>query len=204
MANFKIAYNKTLLEEGGLNDNPNDAGGLTMMGVCYRDWNNEYPMFFIIVNNYIKVSELDLAYKLPNDTDINKKNRRMRIKQCKELVYKLCNGNNKFMEILSKIYKTYWDKCKLELLNNQDAANTIFDFAFNAGANRAVRYAQRIVNTKEDGIMGTISINAINNADNFVKDYNDARKSYYQKISAKNSNQVFLGGWIKRTDKFYV
>ena len=156
MVSFKIAYEKTLAEEGGLNDNPNDLGGLTIMGVCYRDWNDKYPNLFSHLKNYIKLVDLQSIYE--QDTKQKTKN----IREAKNKICELCLNNKSFVQDIQTIYKTYWDLMKLDLLNNQSDANTIFDFGFNAGSNRAIRYCQRLVKVKEDGIMGKITANPIN------------------------------------------
>lgn len=204
MVDFEISFHKTFKEEGGLSDNPNDLGGLTIMGVCYRDWNESKPQLFSILKNYMRISELDRMYKLPKNNDKQIQTRKELIKESKALVYNMCMGNYEFMNLIKEVYKTYWDNMNLDLLANQNDANTIFDFGFNAGSNRAVRYTQRIVKVKEDGIMGRVTANAINNIDNFTNRYNDARKEYYTKISKKGNQSVFLAGWLKRVSKFYV
>lgn len=204
MVDFEITYRKTLKEEGGLSDNPNDLGGLTIMGVCYRDWNHKHPKLFETLNNYIKLVDLASLYNLSIDYPEQKKQKRQMIINAKNKIYELCLGNTEFVKDIKAIYKTYWDKMKLDLLVRQSDANTIFDFGFNAGTGRAIRYAQRVAGVTEDAIMGKITANAINNTVDFTKKYNDARKIYYNKISKNGNQAVFLGGWLKRVEKFYV
>jgi lysozyme family protein len=104
------------------------------------------------------------------------------------------------LEDAKAIYKKfYWNKIKGNEINNQKIAELIFDTAVNMGVRRAAKLAQKILNVKQDGIIGAITLNALNNVNEevFIKDYKLARIAKYVEI-AKGDKIKFLRGWIKR------
>ena len=104
------------------------------------------------------------------------------------------------LEDAKAIYKKfYWNKIKGNEINNQKIAELIFDTAVNMGVRRAAKLAQKILNVKQDGIIGAITLNTLNNVNEevFTKDYKLARIAKYVEI-AKGDKIKFLRGWIKR------
>lgn len=125
MANFKIAFNKVVLHEGGYVNDPKDRGGETFMGIA-RKYHSTSRMWKII-DEYKKVySVKELTTILKRDNDI--------------------------MNCVLNIYKQeYWDKLKLDHLTSQAVANEIFDTGVNMGITKAVKLMQRVLGIKEDG-----------------------------------------------------
>ena len=103
---------------------------------------------------------------------------------------------NEAKEIYKKVY---WDKIKGDEINNQKIAEIIFDTAINMGISTAAKLAQKILNVKQDGIIGAITLNTLNNVNEevFTKDYKLARIAKYVEV-AKGDKIKFLRGWIKR------
>ena len=103
---------------------------------------------------------------------------------------------NEAKEIYKKVY---WDRIKGDEIKSQKIAELIFDTAVNMGAYFAIKSAQKILNVKQDGIIGAITLNALNNVNEevFIKDYKLARIAKYVEI-AKGDKIKFLRGWIKR------
>jgi len=102
-------------------------------------------------------------------------------------------------------FEKYWMPMKLTGIVNAIHILEIFDMGINAGRGNAIRIAQRIVNTVPDGAMGNITRNAINECDNFLIKYKDARREYYKlRTILRPKNKKFLDGWLKRvnTTKF--
>ena len=98
-------------------------------------------------------------------------------------------------------YDRYWLPMNLEGICNELTVLHIFDFGVNAGKRRSIRTAQRLCSVKADGIMGPVTRREINNYDgNFTKDFIHTRRVYYEYISAKRDNHVFLKGWLNRVD----
>lgn len=61
------------------------------------------------------------------------------------------------------IFKSlYWNKCKADDIADQSIANLLVDWAYNSGPSLAIRHIQRIVGVNADGIMGNITLSAIN------------------------------------------
>lgn len=105
-----------------------------------------------------------------------------------------------------KIYKAnYWDRLKLSHVIDSKFADILFDQAVNRGTRRVAEQIQKMVGVKVDGVIGPITLKAINNMDSkkllieFLKSTQDA----YVSIVTNNPSQlVFLSGWIKRTHRF--
>lgn len=105
-----------------------------------------------------------------------------------------------------KIYKTnYWDRLKLSHIIDSKFADIIFDQAVNRGTRRVAEQIQKLVGVRQDGLIGPVTLKAINNMDSkkllieFLKSTQDA----YVSIVTNNPSQlVFLSGWIKRTHRF--
>lgn len=128
--------------------------------------------------------------------------------------YKQYYGNTKTCSDLQKLTdqewlnifkKGYWDKCKGDYILNQSIANIIVDWAWNSGVKTAIKEIQRILNIKDDGIVGEItlsSLNKQNQSELFNKIYK-ARVNFYINICEKDSSQkVFLNGWMNRINDF--
>lgn len=100
------------------------------------------------------------------------------------------------------IYKRdYWDSAKLDSIVSQKIAESIFDFAVNAGVETSVRFAQEVVGTDADGIVGKNTIYAINifNERLFMAEFRLKKIERYVGIIDKKPTQIkYLKGWIKR------
>lgn len=175
MAQFEKAYAKVKKFEGGYANNPNDRGGETYAGIArvhFPEWKG-----WAIVDTY-KQSE-------HSSKELNK----------------VLQGNGQLDVMVEHFYKVnFWNAIKGDEIINQLIADNIMDFAVNSGVGRAVKYAQRIVGTTEDGEMGPKTVKAINaNTHDFVVKYKAARLSFLQKIVARDESQsVFLKGWTNR------
>lgn len=104
------------------------------------------------------------------------------------------------------IYKTgYWDRCKADYINNQAVANLLVDFAVNSGVKTAVRVLQEILGITQDGIVGNVTIENINNYrdDLLFNLLKQRRMQFYYDIVDKNPKQgVFLKGWLNRLNHY--
>ena len=74
---------------------------------------------------------------------------------------------------------------------------TIFDFGVNSGVSRSIKFSQRIVGTTADGIMGPITLAAINAYDpaNFINQLCTARLEFLRGLGTWDH---FGGGWSAR------
>lgn len=75
----------------------------------------------------------------------------------------------------------------------------VFDMGINSGISRGVKLAQRIVGVEDDGLLGPVTLKALNAVD--PKEFNDkyavAREAYYR--SLKRLFKTFGDGWLNRT-----
>lgn len=109
-----------------------------------------------------------------------------------------------------RIYKQYfWDRMNGDAINNQHLAEIIFDGYVNHGRT-GNRMLQRVLNAmgknlQVDGIIGPISVAAINaaNVNKLLCSYVAARRKFYQTLARRVPSQLkFLRGWLNRLDKY--
>jgi len=175
MANFERAFLKTSAFEGGYANHSDDKGGETYKGIARNIW-----------GTWAGWKIIDRYKSSPHS-----------VKQLNAVL----GGNIELQDMVEEFYKAhFWKAIKGDDLNNQLIADNIYDFAVNSGVSRAVKYAQRIVNADEDGIMGAKTIKAINkNIEGFVTNYKSARLTFLAKIVERDSSQsVFMNGWRTR------
>jgi lysozyme family protein len=100
-------------------------------------------------------------------------------------------------ETVAPFYKdAYWDRVKGDdLPAGVDYA--MFDFAVNSGVNRAIRYAQSIVDVTQDGMFGPVTLAAIHAVDPkwFSQRLCSARQRYLETLP---TFRAFGRGWTKR------
>lgn len=124
MADFKVAYDKTAVNEGNYSNDPTDRGGETWRGIARK----MHPKWkgWVIVDSFKKYSDF-----------IN------RLKKSDELQ----------VLVLDFYKEEFWDKVWGDRIINQDIANMIYDNCVNIGIPNAIRLAERVAGIKEDGIM---------------------------------------------------
>jgi len=95
------------------------------------------------------------------------------------------------------IYATkYARQCRFNDLNSGPDC-VILDFGINSGSSRAIKYAQAVVGTAQDGILGPITLAAINKMDpnRFIDIYCDKRLAFLRALSTW---PTFGRGWSNR------
>lgn len=103
------------------------------------------------------------------------------------------------LEAVAEIYKRkYWDKIRGDdLPNGLDWC--IFDFAVNAGVSRAARTLQGFLATAIDGIIGSGTLEAIDNYPTSIKGvievYTAQRSTFYRTLK---HYETFGKGWDRR------
>lgn len=92
--------------------------------------------------------------------------------------------------------KKYATACRFNDLNS-GCDCVVFDFGVNSGPSRAVKFSQRIVGTTADGILGPITLKAINAKDprEFVNLLCDARLAFLRSLGTWSR---FGRGWASR------
>lgn len=174
MAKFDIAYGITGHNEGGYANNPADHGGETYAGISRVFWPNWGG--WAIIDKAKKISK--------KADDINKYAKTTGIEIFKRSFYK----------------QNFWDVNKLDLINDQQIANNIYDFGVNSGVSKAAKILQEALGVNVDGIIGSITISKANQFDakNLYDRYNRYRSDFYHKLAQNPDQLQFLKGWIGR------
>jgi lysozyme family protein len=100
-------------------------------------------------------------------------------------------------ELVAPLYKKeYWDAVHGDKLPC-GADYLAFDFAVNAGSFRCVKTIQRALNITADGVIGPVTIKAIQdaNAEDFIEKFSDVKKSFYLGLA---NYPTFGKGWLNR------
>jgi len=187
MANFDEAYNKTLANEGGYDNDPDDAGGETYKGIARKFWGN-WPGWAII----------DASKSEPD------------FPQC-------LKGNVVLDKMVRDYYKTnYWNRFAGDEVPSQIVANEIFDTGVNMGMGRAVTFLQTTLNLLnkngklypdivEDGKFGNGTLNtliaclSLGEEELIYKIINVMQGHNYIEYMKKDPKQEkFARGWFSR------
>ena len=101
--------------------------------------------------------------------------------------------------------RNYWDACKADQIKDQSVANLLVDFAYNSGVTRVSKFIQKIVGVTVDGIIGSKTINAINNYPRGQRQLfatlRQRRINYLNGIVIANPTQKkFYNGWMNRVN----
>lgn len=103
-------------------------------------------------------------------------------------------------------FTNFWHIVKGDKIADQRVADSIFDFAVNVGALRAVTITQRIVGATDDGIAGPETLAKLNSQDAelFALRFAIEKVIYYISLVGRLPNQEkFLVGWINRSVKTF-
>lgn len=95
----------------------------------------------------------------------------------------------------------WWDHYGFGRIIDQTLATKIFDTAVNMGTPRAVKIAQVAVGTIVDGVLGSGSIKAINDAQVpiLLHRLQDGQAARYKELASENPRLTqFLSGWMNR------
>ena len=153
--------------EGGFVNDPDDLGGHTCKGVCYR------------------------TYKLYCS---RKKRPVPTIEDLKNI------SDEEFADILKTMY---WDACRADKIESQSVANAIVDWGWNSGTVTAAKEVQKILGVTADGIIGNITLAAINSRSPLplFGAIQQARLAYLDKICvSRPANRKYLKGWYNRVN----
>ncbi len=90
----------------------------------------------------------------------------------------------------------YATACRFDDLNSGcDCA--VFDFGVNSGPSRSIKYAQMVVGTTRDGVLGPVTLAAINgmDEDKFINSHCDFRLGFLRQLGTW---RTFGRGWTAR------
>jgi len=118
------------------------------------------------------------------------------------------NGQRDAVELSQLVEQFYreqfWLPIHGEEITGQGVAETLFDFAVNAGTRTAIKLAQIVINTTPDGAIGSETLGLLNSIsdEDFKVRYVLAKIARYAEIVSRDRDQgKFLLGWINRTLK---
>jgi len=179
MAKFEIAYKITGVNEGLYANNPADTGGETWAGIS----RNNFPTW----SGWKIIDGIKQKYG-KSTAIINKYGRLDPTLHEKEIAFWKSN---------------FWDVNKLDQFNDQQVANTVYDFGVNSGTGRAAKFLQKVLKVVEDGKIGPATLAALNsgNQAEIHKAYNSAREFAYRSW-AKGNQAQFLKSWLSRLKPF--
>ncbi len=173
MADFDSAYKKMLNHEGGYVNDPQDPGGETYKGVA-RKMHSKWPGWDLID---MAKQQSSFPKNLDKDAELQ--------------------------EMIFDFYKTnFWNVVKGDDLENQQVAESIFDFGVNAGNATSARLAQMVVEAKVDGVIGKITTQRLNefDPDHFLASFALAKIARYVSIVKKRpTSRKYFYGWVRRT-----
>lgn len=176
MAKFEIAEAITGRNEGGYANNPADTGGETYAGIARNYW----PKWegWKIIDSF-KQSGLKTATQINNAAKVTRTPLHL---------------------LISQFYKqNFWDVNKLDHFNDQQLANTVYDFGVNSGTGRAAKFLQQTVGAIQDGKIGPQTLTLLNRLEPKTTHdgFNGAREIFYRSIATGNQAQ-FLKSWLSR------
>ena len=188
MSDFKIAFNKTMVHEGGYANDSVDTGGETYRGISRRS----FPKW----DGWLIIDEV----------------KKSNPKFIKEVINALDNVElNNSVENLYK--KVFWDSFRGDEIPFQKIANILFDSSVNMGQTRPIKFLQKTLNSilpgiklKEDGIYGKGTHSSLmlcvleeKNRIALVEGMiNKWRNFYYVIVNNNPSQKKFLNGWLRR------
>lgn len=173
MADFNLAFEKTMRAEGGYANDPQDPGGETYKGVARKS----NPKWI----GWITIDQMKAKSNFPRNLD----------------------SNSDLQILIKEFYETnYWDKIRGDEILDQNIAESIFDFGVNAGPTTSIKIAQMTVGTNADGVIGPETLDKINqdNPRAFLAVFAIHKIGRYINICEKRKDsRKYFYGWIKRT-----
>lgn len=172
MVDFSLAFQLMIANEGGYGNDPDDPGGETYKGIA-RKMHSKW-------NGWTTVDLLKRQSGFPANLD----------------------KDAELQQDVSNFYRTvFWDPLKGDQMNNQEVANSIFDFAVNAGLSTSASLAQMVIGAKADGVIGPQTIASLNAFDpeHFLAAFTVAKIARYVTIVKKRpTSRKYFYGWVCR------
>ena len=104
-------------------------------------------------------------------------------------------------DVVKRVLKPhYWDRWRADEIKSQSVANILVDWVWGSGK-YGITIPQRILGVKIDGVVGPITLRAINEADPKLlwEKIFEARRKYIDDIcKSRPANNRFKKGWLNR------
>jgi len=205
MATHERAYQFTAKSEGGKDSNPHDLTLLCLIDAEKLALGGRYETY---QNENGETKKRVVGKIVHTNKGITFPTYKLVCKKC----FGFAPNFDHFLSItnaeVEKIFvDEYFHAIRGEFINSEKVAIAVSDFCFNAGAHRAVKILQSVLNLhygKElviDGVIGWKTINGTNevDADSLFKFYNEDRKRYYVNLANYQTSQKGnLTGWLNR------
>lgn len=111
-------------------------------------------------------------------------------------------SNPSLSELVESFYRdSYWEPIRGAQITSQLIAESVFDFAVNAGVRTTVALAQAVVDVPTDGDFGPATLAAIEgiDEDHFLSDFTIAKIARYISIVKKRpTSKKYFYGWVCR------
>lgn len=172
MALFKDALSQVLRHEGGYVNDPDDPGGETYKGIA-RTRNAAW-------SGWVRVDVLKNGRGFPENL----------------------NADEQLQAAVRDLYEVnYWHRIRGDEIESQEVAQSIFDFAVNAGVITSSKLAQFICGAIVDGVIGEQTAGQLNAMDDkiFLPRFALGKIARYVNICDKNQKmRKYFFGWIRR------
>uniref|UniRef100_A0A6M3JNR8 Putative glycoside hydrolase n=1 Tax=viral metagenome TaxID=1070528 RepID=A0A6M3JNR8_9ZZZZ len=193
MADFRKAFLKTSIAEGGYSNNSLDMGGETYRGISRRyfpDWKGW--------------EIIDIEKKKPGPNPVN------------DISPSIRKGLNDLVEFFYK--ENFWNRFLGDEIPNQEIAEELYDTSVNMGISRGVIFLQVSLNVLnrngelypdivEDGKIGSTTIRTLNTylkydkPELLLKIMNVLQGMHYIEFMKKSPTQeAFARGWFSRVE----
>lgn len=172
MTDFTKALQLVLAHEGGYGNDPDDPGGETYKGVA-RKIHSKW-------DGWIKIDLMKRQPGFPASLDKDAE-----LQQDVEDFYRI----------------NFWNKISGDKINDQQLAESIFDFAVNAGVGTSVSLAQMVLGIETDGVVGQETLKSLNafNSEHFLAAFTVAKIARYVSIVKKRpTSRKYFYGWVLR------
>ena len=135
MADFKTAFAKTIINEGGYSDVPEDNG----------NWTSGVKGVGVLIGTKYGISAPVLQQFLGHTPTVG---------EMKFLS----------IQTAQEIYrKNYWNVIRGDEIESQEISDSLFDSSVNMGDSRAIKLLQAVLLLPQTGIMNDETLNKINN-----------------------------------------
>lgn len=148
---------------------------------CYGIYESAHPNWkgWRIIKSYLELDEDWQQYKTTNDeNDLS-----LALKKTSKILANVSDLNF----LVEDFYKKeFFDKMKLDLVKSEHKQLELMCFAISVGIKPCVKKLQELLDVTVDGIIGTNTINALNdfNEDLFDKLFDEEEIEYYDSLKA--------------------
>lgn len=111
----------------------------------------------------------------------------------------LYNDSRTRAEVAQFFKKEFWDKMRLDEIQSQKICNEIFLHGVHRGTKNAIKLAQKQIGVSQDGVIGSITIRALNNynEDKFDREFDKLEIDVYSTLAVFD---LYKDGFVNRAN----